>query len=184
MSAKLVFNYGTVCSSKTAQLLLIAHNYEECGERVVTIKPAVDTRSELIETRAKIPSRKVDIIIKDTDTLNSFSEIINSADVVLVDECQFLTVTQVEELRNISTDRNINILCFGLRTDFNTNLFPASKRLFELADEINEVRTVCSVCGKRAGFNLKLDKVNAEGNIIPSWDSFSQRCYLHYINRE
>ena len=184
MSAKLVFNYGTVCSSKTAQLLLIAHNYESCGERVITIKPAVDTRSELIETRAKIPPRKVDIVIKDIDSLDKFSDKINSADVVLVDECQFLTESQVEELRHIATDRNINILCFGLRTDFNTHLFPASKRLFELADEINEVRTVCSVCGKRAGFNAKVDHADEEGNILPGWDNFSQRCFLHYINRE
>ena len=184
MSAKLVFNYGTVCSGKTCNLLNICFNYEKVGWNVCVIKPALDTRSEMIETRAHMPPRKADIILNESDSIYDYASIINGADVVLVDECQFLTVSQVEELRSISTDRNINILCFGLRTDFNTNIFSASKRLFELADEINEVRTVCSVCGKRAGFNLKLDKVNAEGNIIPSWDSFSQRCYLHYINRE
>lgn len=184
MCSKLVFNYGTVCSGKTCNLLNVCFNYEKVGWNVCVIKPAIDTRSEMIETRAHVPPRKADIVLNESDSIYDYESIINSADVVLVDECQFLTMTQVEELRSISTDRNINILCFGLRTDFNTNLFPASKRLFELADEINEVRTVCSVCGKRAGFNLKLDPANAEGNILPSWDSFSQRCYLHYINRE
>ena len=183
MAGKLIFYFGTVNSSKTMSLLSIAFNYEKVGWHVCTIKPALDTRSELIETRAQLPPRKADIILNKDDSLYDFRDVINEADVILVDECQFLTTEQVNELRNITTDRDIDILCFGLRTDFNANLFAASKRLFELADEIIEVKTICSVCGKHASFNAIVhhEESPADGsNIIPGWDNFEQRCFLHY----
>lgn len=178
MSSKLIFNYGTVSSSKTMNLLSMIFNYEQVGWNVCAIKPAIDTRSSMIETRAKVPPRKVDIIIKDAESLYDYNHIINQADVIFVDECQFLTESQIDELRSISIDRNIDILCFGLRTDYTAHLFPASKRLFELADEINEIKTICSICGKKAAFNIKVS--DKEGNIVPGWDTFQQRCYTHY----
>lgn len=178
MSNKLIFHYGTVNSSKTMSLLSMAFNYEQVGWNVCTIKPAVDTRSDMIETRAKVPPRKVDIVIKDTDSLYDYNDIINQADVIFVDECQFLTESQIDELRAISIDRNIDILCFGLRTDYTAHLFPASKRLFELADEITEIKTICNICGKKAAFNVKV--CEQDGQIVPGWDTFQQRCYTHY----
>ena len=182
MSGKLVFHFGTVNSSKTMSLLSIGFNYQKVGWNVCVVKPALDTRSEMIETRAGIPPRKADICIKPDESFSDYSSMINNADVILVDECQFLTETQVEELRDITIRRDINILCFGLRTDYNNHLFAASKRLFELADEINEVRTICSVCGKRAGFNKRLYKNNECDSLIdPGWDNFEQRCYSCYI---
>ena len=190
MAGKLIFHYGTVSSSKTMNLLAIAHNYDSCGWHVCTIKPALDTRSELIETRAHVPPRKADIILNSNDSVFDYSNIINDADVILIDESQFLTSEQVDELRSLATNRDIDILCFGLRTDFNTHLFPASKRLFELADEINEIKTICSVCGKHASFNAKVDvsSANADNNecenVIPSWDIFEQRCWKHFDYRE
>lgn len=187
MAGKLIFYFGTVNSAKTMQLLSIGFNYDSCNWKVVTAKPAIDTRSELIETRAHVPPRKVDILLKSDDSFYDYQNIVNEADVILVDECQFLSTEQVNELRRISVKRNIDILCFGLRTDYNTHLFEASKRLFELADELIEVKTICSVCGKHAGFNKRV-AVNNEGSennqIDPGWCNFEQRCYSCYCSDE
>lgn len=180
MAAKLIYYHGTVSSSKTMSLLAIAHNYDTAGWKVITIKPELDTRSELIETRAQIPPRKADIVIRKEDSIYDYSELINNADVILIDECQFLSESQVDELRNLSVDREIDVLCFGLRTDFTAHLFPASKRLFELADEITEVKTVCQMCGKHASFNKRVLQ-NTTGSVIdPGWDKFVASCYKHY----
>lgn len=180
MAGKLIFYFGTVSSSKSMSLLSIAHNYEKVGWKVCTIKPSLDTRSELIETRAHVPPRKADIVISSEDSLYDFRNILNSSDVILIDECQFLTSEQIDELREISNNKDIDILCFGLRTDYKTKLFDASKRLFELADELIEVKTICSVCGKHASFNKRVDSTDTEGNIIPGWDNFEARCWKHF----
>ena len=181
MAGKLIFYYGTVCSGKTLMLLNVEFNYEKVGWRVITIKPALDTRSDLIETRAKVPPRKADIVLSNEDSIYDYRDSINEADVILVDECQFLTTGQINELRSIATNRDIDILCFGLRTDFNAQLFDASKRLFELADELIEVKTICSVCGKHASFNKLVAKTDCDGNVIPGWNNFQQRCWKHYM---
>jgi thymidine kinase len=180
MSGKLIFNFGTVSSSKSMNLLSVAHNYDTVGWSVVTIKPSLDTRSRMIETRAQVPPREVDIILKQEDSLFEYTSIINNADVILVDECQFLSSDQVDELREISITKDIDVLCFGLRTDYNLHLFDASKRLFELADEINEIKTICSICGKKAGFNTKTDREASGQIVIPGWDNFQARCFKHH----
>lgn len=178
MSGKLIYYFGTVSSSKSMLLLAIGHNYDSCGWQVLTIKPSVDTRSDMIETRAQVPPRKVNIKLCASDSLYDYNDLICKCDVILIDECQFLTAAQIDELRNITVDQNIDVLCFGLRTDSNTHLFEAAKRLFELADEINEVKTICSVCGKHASFNKKV--TDSDKLVDPGWDNFQQRCYLHY----
>lgn len=180
MCGKLIFHHGTVNSSKTMVLLSMCHNYESCGYNVVTIKPALDSRSEMIETRAGVPPRKPDIVLSESDLISDYNHIVLNSDVILVDECQFLTSAQVEELRLITLNCNIDVICFGLRTDSNTHLFDASKRLFELADEINEIKTICSICGKHASFNRK--NSNNTNLIDPGWDTFSQVCYKHYLD--
>lgn len=180
MAAKLIFYHGTVSSSKTMSLLAIAHNYDTAGWNVVTIKPELDTRSELIETRAQVPPRKADIVIRKEDSIYDYNELINNADVILIDECQFLTEPQIDELRNFSVDREIDVLCFGLRTDFTTHLFPASKRLLELADEIIEVKTICQTCGKHASFNKRVTPDTTESVIDPGWDNYKAVCYRCY----
>lgn len=180
MAAKLIFYHGTVSSSKTMMLLAIAHNYDTAGWTVVTVKPELDTRSEMIETRAHVPPRKADIILRSSDSIYDYNDLINEADVMLIDECQFLTEDQIDELRNLSIKRDIDILCFGLRTDFTAHLFPASKRLFELADEITEVKTICQVCGKHASFNKKITPSSSGEIIEPGWDNYRAVCYNHY----
>jgi thymidine kinase len=180
-TGKLLYFYGTVNSSKSLNLLSMVYNYDMVGWHTVAIKPAIDTRSIMIETRAHVPPRKCDIILNKEDSIYDYNEIINNADVIFVDECQFLTELQVDELRNIATHNDIDVLCFGLRTDFTGHLFPASKRLFELSDEIKEIKTICSICGKHASFNAR---VNHDSNDIidPSWSSFEARCHLHFNN--
>ena len=157
MAAKLIFNYGTVSSGKTVHLLNMCFNYESAGWNVITIKPALDTRSELIETRSHIP-----------------------ADVILVDECQFLSESQVDELRNFSVNRDIDVICFGLRTDSFIHLFPASKRLLELADEIAEVKTICQACGKHASFSKRVTPDVSGGVVDPGWDNYKAVCFKCY----
>jgi thymidine kinase len=135
----------------------------------------------MVETRAHVPPRKADIVIADSESLYDYKSMIDRADVILVDECQFLTSAQIDELRTIATDKDIDVICFGLRTDFNAHLFQASKRLFELADEITEVKTICSICGKHASFNAKVDKNDNNTNVVdPSWNKFEPRCHLHF----
>lgn len=179
MSGKLKFYYGTVGSGKTCYLLNVCFNYENAGWKVLTIKPSTDTRSCDIETRAGIPARKVNITIKPDESLKAYEEPISKADVILVDECQFLTETQVKELRNISFNFKLDVLCFGLRTDSDLNLFPASAVLMALSDELIEVKTICSVCGHHASFNKKV-KGDKDKIIDCGWDTFTQTCWEHY----
>ena len=183
MSGKLIYYYGTVCSSKTMNLLSIAHNYDECGWNVVILKPSLDTRSTLIETRAKMPPRKADVILEVNDSVFDYNPILMNADVVMVDECQFLTETQIQDLREFATSREIDVLCFGLKTDYNNRLFRASKRLLELADELNEVKTICYLCGKHASFNKKVEGIKDDSSVIDvGWDTYKPVCYRHYID--
>ena len=168
-------------SGKTVHLLNMCFNYESAGWKVITIKPALDTRSELIETRSHIPPRKADITLQIEDSIYDYSNIINTADVILVDECQFLSESQVDELRNFSVNRDIDVICFGLRTDSFIHLFPASKRLLELADEIAEVKTICQVCGKHASFSKRVTPDVSGGVVDPGWDNYKAVCFKCYI---
>ena len=157
--SKLYFKYGTVNSSKSANLLMTKHNYEEQGLKTIVLKSTIDTREPgEIVTRAGIPSIKC-IVFSEND---SIKEILTGEifDVVLVDEAQFCTELQIEELWQISID--CPVICFGLKTDSHTRLFPGSKRLFELAEKIEEIKTVCK-CGKKATINARIDE---NGNLI------------------
>lgn len=157
--SKLYFKYGTVNSSKSANLLMTKHNYEEQGLKTIVLKSTIDTREPgEIVTRAGIPSIKC-IVFSEND---SIKEILTGEifDVVLVDEAQFCTELQIEELWQISID--CPVICFGLKTDSHTRLFPGSKRLLELAEKIEEIKTVCK-CGKKATINARIDE---NGNLI------------------
>lgn len=156
---KLYFKYGTVNSSKTANLLMTNHNYTEQGMRTVILKSTVDTRDygEIV-TRAGIPSTKCFCFTKEDSIKNILEG--KYFDVVLVDEAQFCSEKQIEELWEISID--CPVLCFGLKTDSHTRLFPGSKRLLELAEKIEEIKTICK-CGSKATINAR---INEEGNLI------------------
>ena len=158
--AKLYFRYGAMGSAKTMNLLAVAHNYEQQGKRVILIKPSIDDRfgADMIRSRTGL-ERKADICVAaDTqiplDTLAGVS-------CILVDECQFLSEYVVHQLRNITVDLDIPVICYGLRTNFKTRLFEGAKRLMEVADAIEEVKTTCAFCNRKAVFNIKLRHGNA-----------------------
>eukprot|EP01035_Chromulina_nebulosa_P023258 gene23258-30145_t len=153
--AKLYFRHGAVSSAKTLNLLAVAHNYKQQGKNVLLLKPNIDTRfgSELIKSRAGLECN-ADVII-DTNTNLLEIDSIEPLHCLLVDEAQFLEPKHIDQLRLITIIKNIPVICYGLRTDFRSNLFPGSKRLMEVADAIEEVKTTCQFCNKKAVFNLK-----------------------------
>jgi thymidine kinase len=161
--AKLYFRYGTVNSAKTLNLLAVAHNYRQQGKRVILVKPATDTRFgvEWIATRAGLREH-ADILVPDGAKI-SF-EFPEDTACVLVDEAQFLHPDCVDQFSNLAhactyqpySRRGIPVLCYGLRADFRRQAFPASRRLMELADSIEEIKTICHYCESKAIFNLKL----------------------------
>ena len=162
--AKLYFKYGAMGSSKSANALITKFNYEERGMRVWLIKPATDTRDGegLISSRIGL-SAKADIISHE-ESIIALLDKMSGIDVIITDECQFFTPEQIDELREIVNFRDIPVLCFGLRTDFMTHLFPGSRRLLEVADSITEIKTICS-CGAKAIVNARID---SEGHVITS----------------
>ena len=156
--AKLYFKYGAMGSSKTAQALITKFNYEERGMKVWLIKPTVDTRDgeSIVKSRIGLAS-PCEAISKSTDIYTTFTEQHTDADVVIADECQFFTTEQIDQLRHIVDECDRPVLCFGLRTDFLCHLFTGSKRLFEIADSISEIKTICA-CGSKATVNARFDK--------------------------
>lgn len=184
--AKLHFKYGAMNSGKTDTLIKTAYNYEERGLRVLVIKPGIDTKGEAEVVARGGHSRKVDILAN--DTLDLASEALKTPDVacILVDEAQFLTEAQISQLFQVAKNHNISVICYGLRADFRTMMFPGSKHLFEIADNIEKLPTMCS-CGSQAEFNTR--KVNGayvfEGNQVAidgedtvEYDSLCGNCYI------
>ena len=162
--AKLYFKYGAMGSSKSANALITKFNYEERGMRVWLIKPSTDTRdgAGIIASRIGL-SAKADIISHE-ESIIALLDKMSGIDVIITDECQFFTPERIDELREIVNFRNIPVLCFGLRTDFMTHLFPGSRRLLEIADSITEIKTICS-CGAKAIVNARID---SDGHVITS----------------
>jgi thymidine kinase len=153
--AKLYFRHGTMSSAKTLNLLAVAHNYRSQGKRVLLLKPKLDDRfsSRSIVSRAGIDAR-ADVLLE-PDTVLDVSRF-DGLHCALVDEAQFLSVSVIEQLRKVTLTHNVPVICYGLRTDFRTKLFPASQRLLELADSIEEVKVTCQYCNKKAIFNMRL----------------------------
>lgn len=162
--AKLYFRYGVMGSSKSAQALITKFNYEEQGMRVWLIKPVADTRygKDIVRSRIGL-EQPADVITEEMNLFEIFRDREKEFnDVIIADEAQFLTPAQIEQLRDIVDNYNVPVFCFGLRTDFRTKMFPGSARLFELADSVSELKTVCT-CGGKAMVNARID---GEGNII------------------
>lgn len=158
---KLYFRYGTMGSAKTALLLTTAYNFEERGMRYVCLKPIVDTREKtnVIHSRIGI-QRECRWIYHESDLYEMaqqmFEETMAVIDWFLVDEAQFLTASQVNQLARIVDDFGSNVICYGLRTDFRSCLFEGSRRLFEIADTIDEIKSTCT-CGRKTIINARMD---------------------------
>lgn len=164
--AKLYFRYGTVGSAKTLNLLAVAHNYGTQNKRAILIKPELDTRfgREFIKSRAGL-EMTADLLVSPTSVIDHGS--LQGVHCILVDEAQFLSAELIEQLRTIATNLEIPVICYGLRTDFRRRLFEGSKRLLELADSVEEVKTTCNQCNKKAIYNLRLQ------NGVPTLDGDS-----------
>jgi thymidine kinase len=164
---KLYFRYGTMGSAKTALLLTTAYNFEERGMRYVCLKPIIDTRdsSNVIRSRIGI-ERECRWIMGDTDLYMLAQELFEESmcviDWFLIDEAQFLTTEQVDQLARVVDDYGSNVICYGLRTDFRTQLFEGSKRLFEIADTIDEIKSTCT-CGRKTIVNAR---IGANGDFV------------------
>lgn len=155
--AKLYFKYGAMGCSKTAQALITKFNYEERGMRVLLIKPAIDTRDGVDLVKSRIGLQSEAYAVDSQENLYDFyTKKHSDCNVVIVDECQFLTPEQVDQLGDIVIKLSVPVLCFGLATDFTTHLFPGSRRLFEIAESISEIKSVCK-CGAKATVNARFD---------------------------
>ncbi len=192
--AKLYFKYGTMGSSKTAQALMCKFNYEQKGFLVHIFKPLVDNR-KIVNGKNVIYSR-----IGLTSSCNEFDKNFNFLDyknnkiknidksVIIVDECQFLSKKQVEELKEIS--QVLPVICYGLLTNFKTELFEGSKRLVELAESLQEIKSICR-CGRKATINARMSngKIVLEGEEIliggdECYEGLCYSCYKNLINNK
>jgi thymidine kinase len=152
--AKLYFRHGTMSSAKTLNLLAVAHNYRTQGKRVLLLKPRLDTRfgEGSIVSRAGLEAQ-ADLLVDESSELPR--EQFVGLDCVLVDESQFLPPRIVDRLRIITLDPGVPVICYGLRSDFRTKLFPGSQRLLELADSIEEIKVTCAFCNRKAVYNMR-----------------------------
>jgi len=164
---RLKFYYGTMGCSKTANALMTRFQYQDRGQIVWLIKPATDTRDDTVDangiTHSIIKSRvgikaEADVVAETDNLIELFGKRNIWCNVIICDEAQFLTEKQVEQLKDIATVYDTDVICYGLRTDFKTKLFPGSQRLFELADKIVELNNVCD-CGKPAMVNARIDSL-------------------------
>ena len=183
--AKLHFKYGAMNSGKSDTLIKTAYNYKEHGLKILVIKPKVDTKSEHTVVARGGHICNVDILAGvDTNLTTEIRRHKNIA-CILVDEAQFLTEEQISELYWYAKIDNISVICFGLRADFRTNMFPGSRRLFEIADNIEKLPTMC-FCGSQAEFNtrkingkyvFKGEQVAIDGDKV-MYDSLCGSCYM------
>jgi len=183
--AKLYFRHGTMDSAKTLNLLAVAHNYRKQGKRVLLLKPALDDRygAGRIASRSGLHA-EADLLVGPETML--VRAMFAGIDCVLVDEAQFLVPRLIEQLRLVSLELDIPVICYGLRTDFRTELFPGSARLLALADSIEEVKVTCQYCGRKAVFNVR----HCEGRAVIDGDQvalgdceYAPVCGKHYLEK-
>jgi len=185
--AKLYFRYGAMGSAKTLNLLAVRHNYEVQDKKVLLLKPAVDVRfgHDTVRSRAGLEHR-ADLLIQPGQRLSA--QDLEGLHCILVDECQFLSLDWVDHLREVTATHNIPVIAYGLRTDFRTQLFPGSRRLMELADTIEEVKTTCKFCNRKAVFNLRHDAqgralIDGPALLLGADTCYSPCCHPCYQNR-
>ena len=181
--AKLYFRYGAMGAGKTMDILKVAYNYEERNQKVCILKPCKDTRDGITRIKSRVigferEGRLVEDFLKEDD------ETISSYDCILIDEAQFLTKEQVMEFARIVDELNVPVICYGLRTDFQMNLFEGSKWLFAVADTIEETKTICW-CGKKATCNARYNRdgiVRTGAQVMLGGnDSYISLCRKHFM---
>ena len=185
--AQLYYKYGTMNSGKTIEILKVAHNYEEQGKPVVIMTSSLDTRDEFGVVSSRIGMRREAVPI--SDDMDIFSYIQNLPQMpycILIDECQFLSKKNVYDLARVVDDLDVPVMAFGLKNDFQNNLFEGSKHLLLLADKIDEIKTICQYCSKKATMVLRTengkpvyegDQIQIGGN-----ETYIPVCRKHYFN--
>lgn len=187
---KLYFKHGTMGSSKTAQALMCKFNYEQKGFKVFLFKPIVDNRTvrngkSVVSSRIGLESECIEFDRKDNffDLADKY-KLFQENYVIIIDECQFLTKEQVNQLKEISV--NVPVLCYGLLTNYKIELFEGSKRLVEIADSLSEIKAVCK-CGRKATVNARLvnGKIVTDGDEISIGgdEQYESMCYTCYCKR-
>ncbi|MCH4019564.1 MAG: thymidine kinase [Erysipelotrichaceae bacterium] len=180
--AKLYFYYGAMGSSKSANALMAEYNYRERGQKVLLAKTNTDTRDGKNVIRSRIGLERECILLSDICAMSD--EEIKEYDAVIVDEIQFAPAKQIDFLAHIVDDLGIPVLCYGLRTDFQLNLFEGSERLLAIADEIKEIKTVCW-CGRKATCNARYNKhgiVRSGAQImLGANDDYIALCRKHFL---
>ena len=190
--AKLHFKYATMNSGKTIDLIRTAYNYEENNYKVLICKPKIDTKSnENIETRIGL-KRKADVLIDDSSMLDLFKGKLGEVACIFIDESQFLNKNQIDELYIITKALDIPVICYGIRNDFQMTSFEGSRRLLELADKLEELKTLCN-CGRVArqigrkidnDFVLEGDKIMIDGsNERIEYVPLCGKCYLEKVKK-
>lgn len=185
--AQLFFRYGAMNSGKTIEILKVAHNYEEQGKSVIILTSGLDNRygEGLVASRIGM-SRPAHPIFADTDVFALVNELNEDAFAVLVDEAQFLTRENVLQLTRVVDELHIPVLAFGLKNDFQNHLFEGSEALLIFADKIEEIKTICWFCGRKASMNLRVndgkpvyegEQVQIGGN-----ESYYPVCREHYFH--
>ncbi|MCD6436309.1 MAG: thymidine kinase [Clostridiales bacterium] len=187
--AKLFFRYGAMNSGKSTALMQVAYNYKERGMKAIILKPQVDTKGgKKIVSRLGVDSYVDMLIYKETNIYNKILQFRDKIDCVLVDESQFLTKEQVDQLFKYAVVENVPVICYGLRTDFKLNGFEGSKRLLLLAHSIEELKTICR-CGRKAVVNARKingkfvfegEQVAIDGENMIEYESLCAQCYFKY----
>ena len=188
--SKLYFRYGAMNSGKTTALLQVCHNYEERGMNIILIKPSIDVKgNDCVSSRLGV-LRKVDFLIDNKTRIVDIIDLNNKPNAIIVDEAQFLEPYQVDELYYISKMYDIPVITYGLRCDFQMKGFPGATRLLEIADDIEELKTICR-CGKKATQNMRLlddqpifegEQILIDGTSNMTHESVCGKCYLEYRN--
>lgn len=192
--AQFYYKYGTMDSSKTANLLMSVHSYETKGDKVLIFKPKTDTRSEpdIIESRIGLSHSCIDID-KDFNIIDYIknNNLIESTDAIFIDECQWLTLTQILNLCFIVDKLDIPVLAYGLKNSYVKNeLLEGAKYLLYYADKIEEIKNICVYCGKKATMNLRIANkkpiYNGDtthvGDTKEAKDYYIPVCRKHYFN--
>lgn len=193
MNSKLFFRYATMNSAKSAELLMKAYNFEERGLKILCIKPSIDDREGKNVIKSRVGIERECKMVKPTDNIyDGVKKLLENGgkiDWILADESQFFKKEQIDQLGDIVDELDINVICYGLRADFRTELFEGSKRLFEIADSIEEMKSSCS-CGRKSIINARIDE---NGNVVTNGEqieiggndryvSLCRKCYKKLRN--
>lgn len=186
--AQLFFKYGAMNSGKSIEILKVAHNYEEQGKKVILMTSVIDNRDEVGYISSRIGlKRQAEVVDKNTDIYES----VKNRDegpiaCVLVDEAQFLSKEQILQLTKIVDELNVPVMAFGLKNDFQNELFEGTKYLLLLADKLEEMKTICWFCTKKASMNMRMADgkpvYNGDQIAIGGNDMYYPVCRKHYFN--